>query len=189
MGLGALGALWSVPAWAKATVSLQMAPVGQWWECCRYWAGLWPCLQGSPHGRTQGRAIVPLPCHPQRGAVFACWALGGGSTPLARLWPCWPWGSKGCQSVAANVGCALPGWGANTAAQGLFCLSGCQCLSVGWGNRTDPLCCLGPCWVRSLVLAEESRRARPAREGHPTLPSLLTCPFLLFLQVLSACRG
>lgn len=68
----------------------------------------WPRLQGNPHGRTWGRAIVPLPLLPQSGVVCACCALLRSNTPLAWSWPRWPWASRECHGqlhvLAANMG-------------------------------------------------------------------------------------
>lgn len=50
----------------------------------------------------------------------------------------------------------------------------------GVGEQDRPIVLLG---------AEESRKAKAVCVGHLTLPSLLTCPFLLFLQVLLVWRG
>lgn len=106
MRLGALGAPWSVPASAKAAVSLQMAPVGQRWGACHHWAGSGHACRGT---LMVGHGAGPLSrfhCCPQRGVVSACCALLRRNTPLAWLWPHWP--SKGSHGqlhvLAANMG-------------------------------------------------------------------------------------
>lgn len=166
MGLGALEATWPMPAWAKAAVSLQMAPVGQRWEPCHHRAGCGHACRGTLMVGHRAGPLSCFRCCPQRRAVSACCALLGGNTPLAQSWPRWPWGSKGCRGqlhvLAANVGDG----GVTFARLGsqhpcLFCLS-VPVPRSGVGEQVGPLVLLGAL----LGQAPGASRRVPGGPGH-----------------------